>query len=90
MDSIVKQWTGLSDAYWLARIGKLIGKHAKPGNVPTGDGRFHDEVNLNDWVSEFFREFNANLDVPPPYDGNMRFAAAASYILMKWFVRVYR
>lgn len=92
----LKNMTGKDSRYWLRRIGILISKYsfwdeeeikeAKAAKRP-----LHMSVTY-DWVKDLMDEVieRSIKGLDSKFDGNMRFASVASFILMKWVIRLIR
>ena len=80
--SWLEELTNHDDAYWVARVQRLIAENTKARE----DG--HGDTDLK-WIRDLVDEVENNLPPPdPPYDGNMGMAARLSVILGLWFVQV--
>ena len=91
----IKEKTGRTESYWMRRIGTLIGKHSKGKVSVKYKGRVcvHGTVEVLDWFADLSREVERAVVKYLPsnkYDENMAFAAAMSFILMRWFVSLVR
>lgn len=78
------EYTNHDEAYWVARVQRLIAENTTP--LENG----HGETNL-EWIRILVDEIENNL--PPegwdkPYDGNMRMAAILSAVLGLWFAQL--
>lgn len=80
--SWLDDYTNHDEAYWVARVQRLVAENT----VPREDG--HGDTDLK-WVHNLIDELENNLPIGgAPYDGNMRMAAMTSMILALWFTQV--
>lgn len=77
----LEEYTNHDDAYWVARIQRLIAENT----TPREDG--HGDTDLK-WVHQLVDEIENNLPPTQTYDGNMRVAAITSMVLALWFTQV--
>lgn len=87
-DAWLKSRTGKDFRWWNLFVGNAIARHARKTKKSV-----HDEVDVPDWMGDFTEELDRRVSRLLPsnkYDNNMAFAASASYVLMRWFVRLAR
>lgn len=79
--SWLEETTNRDEAYWVARVQRLIAD----STVPREDG--HGETDLG-WIRTLVDEVEQTLPPGNDYDGNMEMAARLSAILGLWFAQV--